>query len=636
VTAFAGVYEPAGLSSEEERLRVARAALAGEGEVSASALGPLALAWTGPGSPGAGPFCLLAGELHQPGHLRGLPDDELLARLRGEFALLVWDPRKRRGLLARDQLGERSLFVHDDGTRLVFGTEVRQLLRALPRNPGPDDLALARWLAGRPTEDGRTLYEGLRSVPPGCRLELAPGERQTRPYWRPSYRPPEPIAFDDAAGAVRDALERAVERRLRPTEATGVMLSGGLDSTSLAAAAVSLPGGEGLRAYSAVFPDHPEVDESELIELTARNLEIEGTRTVARAGGALAGALGYLDEWRVPPPPPAHFLWQPLVERAAADGTTRLIDGEGGDELFGVAPYLLADRLRRGRVAGALRLGARFPGTGDRARLRVVAHLMRNYGVRGALPPWLDRSRLPAPDWLAPGPARLLAQDDPIAWKRAAGPRWWAQLSHMVATGPDAVGACDYFRRRAASAGASAHHPLLDVDLIELVLGLPPELSFSPGLDRPLLRAAMHGRLPECVRLRSDKSVFNSFVDDCLTGPDLRPIQHLLRSPDAELRAHVDSGLIDRLLAEPPNDHRTRLAVWSGAVWRLATAECWLRTHADAAFPARMPSALGLAPAKTRLEPFPGPGPTFFVLDQPPVAATLVETADPEWVRESH
>jgi asparagine synthase (glutamine-hydrolysing) len=630
VTAFAGVYEPAGRSSEVERLRVARAALAGEGEVSASAMGPLALAWTGPGSPGAGPFCLLAGELHAPGDVRGLPDDERLARLRGQFALLVWDSRTRRGLLARDQLGERSLFVHDDGARLIFATEVRQLLRALRRNPGPDDLALARWLAGRPTEDGRTLYEGIRSVPPGCRLELAPGERRTQPYWRPSYRPPERIAFDDAAGAVSAALERAVERRLRPTEAAGVMLSGGLDSTSLAAVAAGLTGGAGLRAYSAVFPDRSEVDESELIDLTARHLEIEGTWTVARPGDALAGALGYLDEWRLPPPPPAHFIWQPLVERAAAEGTTRLIDGEGGDELFGVAPYLLADRLRRGRVAGALRLSACFPGTGDRARPRVVAHLLRTYGVRGALPRWLDRSTLPAPDWLAPASARLLAQDDPIAWKLSAGPRWWAQLSHMVATGPEAVGACDYFRRRAASAGASAHHPLLDVDLIELVLGLPPELSFSPGLDRPLLRAAMHGRLPECVRLRSDKSVFNSFVDDCLTGPGLRPIQDLLGSPDAELRAHVDSQLLDRLLTEPPTDHRTRLAVWSGAVWRLATAECWLRAQADASFPARIPTELGLGPARTRLEPHTGPGPTFLVLDQSPLAATLVETADPE------
>ena len=607
MTAFAGVYDPAARSSAEERLRVACGALAGEGQVSGSTLGPLALAWTGPSSPGPGPFCLLAGELHEPGDLRGLPDDECLARLRGEFALVVWDPRRRRGLLARDQLGERGLFVHDDGDRLVFGTEVRQLLRALPRNPGPDDLAFARWLAGRPTEDGRTLYAGIRSVPPGCRLELAPGERRTRPYWRPSYRPPERIAFDDAAGAVGAALERAVERRLRPTDAAGVMLSGGLDSTSLAAAAAGLPGGEGLRAYSAVFPDHPEVDESELIDLTARHLEIEGTRTVARAGSALAGALGYLDEWRLPPPPPAHFLWQPLVERAAADGTTRLIDGEGGDELFGVAPYLLADRLRRGRVAGALRLSVRFPGTGDRARPRVVAHLVRNYGVRGALPPWLDGSTLPAPDWLAPEPARLLADDDPVAWKRASGPRWWAQLSHMVATGPDAMGACDYFRRRAASAGASAHHPLLDVDLIELVLGLPPELSFSPGLDRPLLRAAMHGRLPERVRLRSDKSFFNSFVDDCLAGPDLRAIRDLLGSPDAEVRAHVDSRLLDRLLAGPPADERTRLAFWSGAVWRLATAECWLRTHADASLAARIPSALGLRPAQTRLEAFPVP-----------------------------
>ena len=631
MTAFAGVYEPEARSSPEERLRLARAALAGEGELRAVSLGPLALAWTGSQAPDAASICLLAGELHEPGGLSGVPDDGRLARLRGEFALVAWDPRAERGLLARDQLGERSLFEHDDGARLIFGTEVRHVLRALRRTPGPDALALARWLAGRPSEDGRTLYEGVRSIPPGCRIELAPSGRRPRPYWTPTYRPPERIAFDDAVAAVSATLDRAVARRLRPAEPAGVMLSGGLDSTSLAAAAAALPGGQGLRAYSAVFPDHPEVDESELIDLTARQLGLAGTRTVARAGGgALAGALGYLEEWRLPPPPPAHFIWEPLVERAAADGTRRLIDGEGGDELFGLAPYLLSDRLRQGRLAAAVRLSTRFPGTGTRARPRVMAHLLKSYGVRGALPSWLERSTPPAPEWLAPSSARLLAQDDPAAWKRASGPRWWAQLSHMVATGPDAVGACDYFRRRAASAGVSAHHPLLDVDLIELVLGLPPELSFSSDLDRPLLRAAMHGRLPECVRLRSHKSVFNSFVDDCLTGPDLRPIQTLLGSPHAELRAHVDPGLLARLVAEPPVGHRTRLARWSGAAWRLATAECWLQAQADASFTGRIPSELHLARPHSRLEPLPERGATFLVLDEPAVASTLVETSDPE------
>lgn len=627
---LAGVFDPTGSRSVEREAAV-RAAIAEEEAVASVEIGPLTLAWSGgPATAGRG-LCVLDGELRERDPKRS-PEQRLaqahralgadmLEKLKGEFAFVVWDPERRRGMLARDPLGVRPLFVHDDGRRLLFGSDIRQVLRLLDRRPTPDRLALARWLAGDERSDEETLYEGVRPLPPGSWIALESGHRAPRRYWTPRWcRAREDR---DAVAAVSSRLESAIGRHMGASGNVGVMLSGGLDSAAVAALAAGAAR-ERVRSYSAVFPQHPTVDESKPIGLLGRRLGLRGTQLEVEPGSALAGGLRFLADWAVPPAPPSHFLWQPLVDRAGADGVTRMLDGEGGDELLGVAAYLMADRLRQGRPLATLRLARRVPGSGDRPSRRTVARLAWEYGVVGAVPHRLSR-RLGAaepPAWLGDESARLLREHaDPTRWKRLDGPRWWAHLAHSLTAGPAALGAYDYFRRRAATAGVLAHHPLLDLDLVELVLTLPPESSFDPHLDRPLLRAALRGRIPDEVRLRPRKSYFDAFVNDCLTGPDLAPLR-LLLGAGARVRAVVDGRALDRLLADPPLGRAQALSAWSRQVWRLATAESWLRLQEDPDY------------ARSALERRHGDdlehGPTFFRLDDRQTGATLFSTTNQE------
>jgi asparagine synthase (glutamine-hydrolysing) len=366
---LAGVFDPAGGPSADGEAAV-RAALAGEAAVTSAAIGPLTLAWSGGPAPGRG-LCVLDGELRARdpkrspeellAHAHGALGADMLDGLEGEFAFVVWDPERRRGMLARDPLGVRPLFVHDDGRRLLFGSDVRQVLRLLDRRPAPDRLALARWLAGAERSDEETLYEGVRPLPPASWIALERGRRAPRRYWTPRWRQPRGDGRD-AVAAVSAGLERAVSRHTGTSGDVGVMLSGGLDSAAVAALAAAAAG-ERVRSYSAVFPRHPTVDESKPIGLLRRRLGLPGTQLAVEPGSALAGGLRFLSDWAVPPAPPSHFLWQPLVGRAGADGVTRMLDGEGGDELLGVAAYLMADRLRHGRPLAALRLAGRVPGS---------------------------------------------------------------------------------------------------------------------------------------------------------------------------------------------------------------------------------------------------------------------------------
>ena len=133
-----------------------------------------------------------------------------------------------------------------------------------------------------------------------------------------------------------------------------------------------------------------------------------------------------------------------------------------------------------------------------------------------------------------------------------------------------------------------AHHPFLDLDLIELVLRLPPEHGFDAMFSRPLLRKAMHGSVPDEVRLRRDKTYFDPLLDHCLATEDRQGVTRLLGAAGAEVQSLADPAGVRGLLDDGPSRHPGGPSSWTRDVWRLATAECWLRSQSDASFPRRL------------------------------------------------
>ncbi len=110
--------------------------------------------------------------------------------MRGDFALLVWDPERGEGMLARDQLGVRSLFLHDASGGLYFASEVRHLLALLPRRPAPDPVSVAHWITMGHRPGSATLYAGIRRLDPGATMLLdRDGVREQR-YWAPRFSEP--------------------------------------------------------------------------------------------------------------------------------------------------------------------------------------------------------------------------------------------------------------------------------------------------------------------------------------------------------------------------------------------------------------------------------------------------------------
>jgi asparagine synthase (glutamine-hydrolysing) len=532
-----------------------------------------------------------------------------LERLRGRFALALWDPGSASGLIAVDRLGTRALFFGEEGGRLVFASELHALIGLLSRRPPPDHAAVAHWIAHGLLERGQTLYDGIRRLEGGHFLALERGGWRKGGYWRPRYTPPPRLPASEAAAQVRDAVTRAVVSRPR-REGVGVLLSGGIDSASVAAVAAGATATRALRSYSALFPEHPSLDESGLIDNLTQDLGLAGSRVLFRGGSMLAPSLEFLREWEVPSSSPNLHFQRPLLRQAADDGVEVLLDGQGGDELFGCAPYLLADRLRHGRLSASVSLARSLPGAGRRPSGRLLTRLLREYAFKGALPRGVHdlatRARGAeryAPPWLRAETARLHVDGGGRwAWKGLAGPRWWAHLAYTLTIERERMGVFDFLRRTCALTGVEGAHPFLDdVELLELVLRLPPEAAFDPELDRPLLREAMTGLVPDRVRLRREKSYFNELFVDCVSRTDRPPIERLLGTPDAEVNAYVRPEVVrERLLDAPPS---RRGPAWAWALWRLGTAESWLRFQSDPDFPERALETWGFEEPRYSLEP---------------------------------
>ncbi len=596
---LAGIFDPSG-RADGTRLQRALA------PCSATLVerGPLRLAFGGPAAVPGEPLCLFDGFLDNGPELANAlgtsaavsPEEllivgyrrwgrELLPRLRGDFVLLVWDNERGEGLIARDQLGVRSLYVSDAGG-LHFAGEIHHLLALLSRRPPPDPVSVAHWVAVSNRPGANTLYQGVRRLNPGSFLLLdGQGAREER-YWSPRFAEPLDLPEPQLAQEVRGALERAVRDRIDPDGETGVLMSGGLDSASVAAVAAQAPGR--VSAHAAVFPEHVAVDESGQIEELRDALALPGFTAEVRAGGLLASVLEPLEAWEMPLLGWGDFWTLPLLRAAAEAGVTRTLGGDGGDELFGPRVYVLADRLRGAHPYQALKLALELPGAGDRPPRRQVARVLGNWALVGAAPHalhsivWRAFAVRRAPAWMHVAAARdLVESDDPYAWKRLDGPRWWAHIAYGLTRGVEETGIFEHQRRCAALAGLDARHPLFDLDLLELALRQPPEATLDRYRNRPVLRATMAGLLPDSVRLRPAKAWFDSLIVDCLAGPDGVAVRRLVADPRAELRAYADLDALGRALFDESPYQRPDPFRWMHQVWRLVTAECWLRAQAD-------------------------------------------------------
>ena len=321
-----------------------------------------------------------------------------LRRLNGMFAIAIDDGREDALYLARDRIGVKPLHFHDDGRRMVFGSEPKALLAAIPRPP-VDLEAIHHYLAFNYIPAPWTIRQGVRHVMPGCWMRFTRSGVQVQRWWSLAAQREQDHRFEDWSEEFLSILDDATRIRLRADVPFGAFLSGGVDSSTvvaLMARHVQQP----VRTFCIGFDD-PRFDESAHAAQAAARFGCAHTAEIAEADmlGRWPEVLHHLDQ----PHGDASFLPTLRVSELAARHVKVVLTGDGGDELF--AGY---DKYAQffGR-AGVAQLDAQafqrayfdaislFDPAGRRALYRpeVAAQLAGIDSFAAAAQPWFDEAQ---------------------------------------------------------------------------------------------------------------------------------------------------------------------------------------------------------------------------------------------------
>jgi len=520
---------------------------------------------------------------------------ELVTRLCGDFALAVWDPARQRLLLARDALGTRCLAYHHGPRTFVAATDVAAVLQHPDVPPAVDEVKVALFLASDWHDQERTFFTAVRYLAPAHAMTVgAQGGRRAWRHWSLDAEHRAPAAsLAASAQALGEVLARATSDRLMGRGPVAVSLSGGLDSSTVAALAARVSGDGAthgaLRTYSFVFDDLTACDERLWIVPTVERC---GLRATYLAGDACF-PLREPEAWRVEPDfvaADAFALLPDLVLRAAAaDGCRALLTGHYGDILFWGGKHWLAEAVHDARLTQAAQWAWQ-----SRRHLGARSDLWEQGGralVPGRLKAAWRRVRPRPLSELAPAVSPGLAGRTQLAARLArhrqelesrrpgAGQR---RFDLAGGPRPQALGVT---RRLYEAAGLDLADPFHDRRVVELVMALPAGYLALPGCSKRLLREATRGLLPESVRTRPGKTDFGPLFRRGLLEQRREVVARLLEKP-----------LVTRLDYVKPDWLSTEMArggAWTAGgyhLWLCVSLELWLRRRHGHAVPTIAPA----------------------------------------------
>ena len=503
-------------------------------------------------------------------------------RLVGAFALAVWDPRERRLLLARDRAGERPLFYAVDGDTVTFASQLAAMAARQAEPPALDAPALHRYLQLGYFAAPDSPLAGVIKVGPAECVTLTAHGIETRRYWRwPKPSPPRPDASIEAFDGL---FRQAVRRQSEVDVPVGLFLSGGVDSSLIAAVTRSLHPDKPLTAYGLRFGED-SFDEGQYAERVAGDLGIAYIPvwvTPAELPRLLRAVIHTSGE------PLADPAWVPtalLSERAAQDIRLAL-SGEGADELFGGYPTYFGAGLaeRYARLPGALRaalrtLVERWPPSDRKVTLSfLLKRFVQGDNLEGIARHVLWNASL-APATLA----RLGIVPGLRVWEPPADTSLLDRIQHYDLERSLAEGLLTKADRASMHSALELRAPFLDPAVMEFAATLPARERVRGIQTKVFLKRYATRYLPEDIVYRKKRGLSVPLSRWLREEPLLPWVEAALSRPALD-RLGLDRQAIAALLQE----HLRRQADHGRALWALVVLSEWL-DWLDTAAPARRP-----------------------------------------------
>lgn len=514
---------------------------------------------------------------------------ECLPKLNGMWAFLVYD--RRRGVVfgSRDRFGVKPLYCHRGRDYALFASEIKGILASRLCEPRTNWRRAAHLLCrgdhSVAPSSRETYFEDITEIPAGSAFEVAmDGCISEWRFWSLDAISPEPVA--DPPKAFAELFEDAVRLRMRSDVPVGVSLSGGLDSTSIAAAMARLlaqasPGGTAPPRLKAFSYMSPEFDESEYIALSVEQTGAELHRVEVPAGALwtrLDEVLRYHDE-------PLHsataLIGFEIYRLASAHGVKVVLTGQGADEVIGGYPsYFLDHWCDLARHAGgreAWREISAYCAAHGQGRFNTVRkvlersakeEMLRFAPLRALAARRRRRRDLARATWFT----RELADALPQEVERGNG-----SLDASLRWSIEAGSLPMYLRiedRNSMAHSVEARLPFMDYRLVLLMFRLSASWKLRGPWNKFVLREAMRGRIPERVRTRPDKMGFPTSVAEWFRGPLYDGFQDTLNSEAVRSRGIYKIPAIRADLER----HRRGEIDAASALFNVAQFERWMQT----------------------------------------------------------
>ena len=504
-----------------------------------------------------------------------------LSHMLGDYGFVLWDRCERRLFFARDALGARDICYYLDEGRCLVASEISQILAHPEVQARLNENAVAAFLANLWDNSEETYYRDIYYLPPGHGMVVTKDQTQMWRYW--DIDPETTITYKDEQQYVDHYLELlmgATRCRLRSVGPVALSLSGGLDSTALAAIsapmmAETVSGQDRLLTFSYVFDELQSCDERRFFQPVIDRYQLEATCLPCDDKWPLKN----LSDWPVSRDDiiADAYAWLPETVREAAGkrGVRTLLAGYFGDALSGGGSYWALDMIRHLRLDLLARTVLE-----NSPRIRWRQDIVNN-GLRQLLPRKVvrayrnSRPRALAP--IAPGiHPNFIARTDVrqrhglISHREEfSAPGQWHRYRSLMLSVFSRVGSVRYLYNRH---GLELEQPYFDRRLVEFAMAVPAYILGRPGGYRRLQRKSMEGLLPKAVLERERGTIFTPLLSKGLEIEERKTVKRILTDPLIVRREFIDAEWL-RAQLERKHD----LSAGSFLLWNALCVELWLQ-----------------------------------------------------------
>jgi len=517
-------------------------------------------------------------------HLYQIYGDDFVDHINGMFAISLWDTRKKKLILARDRFGEKPLYYGIFDGKLIYASEPKALLAHPSVTPELSLDALRQYLSFDYVPAPDSIYKGISKLPAAHIMTVENGEIKTRRYWNLSFsKNGHTPSLDKAATELRDLLSDAVRMRLVADVPLGILLSGGVDSSAVAAFATQ-HATETVKTFSIGFTED-SFDETRYARQVAAHLGTDHYEEIlsAEKAGDLISEIGtWLDE----PLSDGSLIPTYLLARFVRKHVTVALGGDGGDELFAGYPMYYAHKVAGayGSIPNFLRSGLiepvvrRLPVSNknlsfDYKAKRFVKSakfetIERHHSWFGSFSideqrPLLTENVLSQTHGdIYAGPRNLLdicdAQDEIERMQ-------YLDMNFYMAE--DILTKVD---RASMAVSLETRAPFLDPRIGQFAASLPLDYKLCGNKGKYILKKSVEGLLPKNILTRSKKG-FGIPVAEWLKGR-LNPLMHDLLAPQRlKDQGFFEPAYVQTLMAE----HEKGIASHHKQLWTLLVFQLW-------------------------------------------------------------